>query len=47
MYFEPIPFDGPCNNPVFNDTHSRRLYAYSVLARIALLASAYELRKVL
>lgn len=46
MYFEPIPFAGPCNNPVFSDAQSRRLYAYSVLARIALLASAYELRKV-
>jgi glutamate--cysteine ligase len=46
MYFEPIPFSDACNNPRFNDTHSRRLYAYSVLARIALLASAYELRTV-
>lgn len=44
MYFEPIPFSGPYNNPILNDTssESRRLYAYSTLARIALLASAYE-----
>ncbi|MCD6046048.1 MAG: transporter ATP-binding protein [Gammaproteobacteria bacterium] len=47
MYFEPIPFAGACNNPLLHDAHSRRLYAYSVLARLALLASAYELRKVL
>lgn len=47
MYFKPIPFSGPCNNPDLNDDKSRRLYAYSVLARIALLASAYELRNVL
>lgn len=49
MYFEPIPFSGPCNNPILSDkgSDSRRLYAYSVLARIALLASAYELKDVL
>lgn len=48
MYFEPIPFSGPCNNPILSDKNSdsRRLYAYSVLARIALLASAYELKGV-
>ncbi len=46
MYFEPIPFSGSCNNPIPNDMPSRRLYAYSVLARIALLASAYEMRSV-
>ncbi len=49
MYFEPMPFSGPCNNPLLEDPHSdsRRLYAYSVVARIALLAGAYELRDVL
>ncbi|MBY0377283.1 MAG: glutamate--cysteine ligase, partial [Gammaproteobacteria bacterium] len=49
MYFEPIPFSGPCNNPILSDkgSDSRRLYAYSVLARIALLASAYELKDAL
>jgi len=48
MYFAPIPFSGPCNNPILSDKNSdsRRLYAYSVLARIALLASAYELKDV-
>ncbi len=49
MYLTPIPFSGPCNNPILSDKNSdsRRLYAYSVLARIALLASAYELKDVL
>ena len=48
MYFEPMPFSGPCNNPMLNDNHSdsRRLYTYSVLARLALLAGAYELKDV-
>jgi glutamate--cysteine ligase len=48
MYFEPMPFSGPCNNPMLNDNQSdsRRLYTYSVVARLALLAGAYELKDV-
>jgi len=45
MHFEPLAFAEPCTAPELNlspDSHPNRFYAYGVIARLALLASARE-----
>jgi len=45
MYFEPLAFVEPCNNPDVNkapDANPNRFYAYGVIARLATLAAARE-----
>jgi len=45
MYFEPLAFAEPCNNPDVNkapDANPNRFYAYGVIARLATLAAARE-----
>jgi len=47
MHFEPLAFVEPCSYPdpqQAPDAHPNRFYAYGVIARLALLASARELR---
>lgn len=48
MYFEPLAFEISCNTPNQNLTCNEspnRFYAYGVIARLALLAAARELRE--
>lgn len=48
MYFEPLAFAQCCNDPDLNakpDAANNRFYAYGVIARLSLLASALELNK--
>lgn len=47
MNFEPLAFAEPCNNPCGPDEGVNRFYAYGVVARLALLAAARELKEVL
>ena len=47
MHFEPLAFAEPCNMPdcaEFPDAGVNRFYAYGVIARLALLAAAREIR---
>jgi glutamate--cysteine ligase len=48
MHFEPLAFAGPCSYPERNllsaDCAPNRFYAYGVIARLALLAAARELK---
>ena len=46
MHFEPLAFETGCQSPQFDagpDAPPNRFYAYGVVARLALLAAAYEL----
>jgi glutamate--cysteine ligase len=48
MHFEPLAFAGPCTCPdrgQLPDTAPNRFYAYGVIARLALLAAARELKE--
>ena len=48
MHFVPLAFDTPCSTPDCADapdTAKNRFYAYSVVARLALLAAAIELEE--
>ncbi|MEM1243554.1 MAG: glutamate--cysteine ligase [Pseudomonadota bacterium] len=50
MHFEPLAFAESCTNPKIDEAvpcSSNRFYAYGVIARLALLASARELAMVL
>lgn len=45
MHFEPLPFDECCNNPdsrISTHASQNKFYVYSVIARLALLATCYE-----
>lgn len=47
MRFEPLAFDDCCNKPDLNqelDCHQNRFYTYGVIARLALLAAAREIK---
>jgi glutamate--cysteine ligase len=49
MHFQPLAFKQSCNNPDMNqnpDACPNRFYAYGVVARLALLAAAHELKHV-
>jgi glutamate--cysteine ligase len=47
MNFEPLAFAAPCNNPnALYNSCANRFYAYGVIARLALLASAREMNLV-
>ena len=46
MNFEPLAFAEPCNNPCGSDESVNRFYAYGVVARLALLAAARELKEI-
>lgn len=49
MHFEPLAFFDPCNNPNFSDnidSSQNRFYAYGVIARLALIAAALEIKEV-
>ena len=46
MHFEPLAFETGCNLPDYGanpDSPPNRFYAYGVIARLALMAAAYEL----
>ena len=44
---KPLAFAGSCNNPCYlPDDCTNRFYAYGVVARLALLAAARELKEV-
>jgi glutamate--cysteine ligase len=48
MHFVPLAFDTPCSTPDCADapdSAKNRFYAYSVVARLALLAAAIELEE--
>lgn len=45
MHFEPLAFEGACNNPQFSPC-CNRFYMYSVIARLASLAAAREAEQV-
>jgi glutamate--cysteine ligase len=47
MHFVPLAFDSPCSSPDPDepDCPPNRFYAYGVVARLALLASAIELER--
>lgn len=50
MHFESLGFDQSCNNPDQNlapDDIPNRFYAYGVVARLALLAAARELKEIM
>jgi len=47
MHFQPLAFDEPCNVPdsdIDPDAAPNRFYTYGVIARLALLAAAREIR---
>lgn len=47
MNFEPLAFAGACNNPCqLEKDCNNRFYAYGVIARLAMLAAALELKEV-
>ena len=49
MHFQPLAFDEPCNVPdsaIDPDAAPNRFYTYGVIARLALLAAAREIRAV-
>lgn len=49
MHFQPLAFDEPCNVPdshIDPDAAANRFYTYGVIARLALLAAAREIRAI-
>lgn len=49
MHFEPLAFEEPCNTPVSQlapDAAPNRFYTYGVIARLATLAAAHEIKTV-
>lgn len=44
MHFEPLAFMNCCDKPRENDERANRFYAYGVVARLAALAAAREIR---
>ena len=49
MRFEPLAFDECCNKPDLSqdiDCHQNRFYTYGVIARLALLAAAREIKAI-